>query len=89
MTFLDQDPLKKEMTLSPVFLLGKSYGQRSMVGYSPWGHKSVGRDLNNNRGKWRRILITNGIIFIFLVDALISFIIGNEENGFNLGEKNQ
>ena len=23
----------------PVFLPGKSYGQRSLVGYSPWGHK--------------------------------------------------
>ena len=22
----------------PVFLLGKSYGQKSMVGYSLWGH---------------------------------------------------
>lgn len=32
-------------------------------------------------------IITNGIIFIFLVDALISFLIENEENGFNLGEK--
>ena len=25
--------------LTPVFLPGESYGQRSMVGYSPWGHK--------------------------------------------------
>ena len=24
---------------TPVFLLGKSHGQRSPVGYSPWGHK--------------------------------------------------
>ena len=24
---------------TPVFLLGKSYGWRSLVGYSPWGHK--------------------------------------------------
>ena len=23
----------------PVFLPGKSHGQRSLVGYSPWGHK--------------------------------------------------
>ena len=22
-----------------VFLLGESYGQKSLVGYSPWGHK--------------------------------------------------
>ena len=23
---------------TPVFLPGESYGQRSLVGYSPWGH---------------------------------------------------
>ena len=24
---------------TPVFLPGKSYGQRSLVGYSPWGYE--------------------------------------------------
>ena len=24
----------------PVFLPGKSHGQKSLAGYSPWGHKS-------------------------------------------------
>ena len=28
-----------------VFLLGKSHGQRSLEGYSPWGHKRVRHDL--------------------------------------------
>ena len=28
---------------TPVFLPGKSHGQRSLAGYSPWGHKSFGR----------------------------------------------
>ena len=31
--------------LTLAFLLGKSYGQRSMLGYSPWGRK--GTQLNN------------------------------------------
>ena len=26
----------------PVFLLGEFHGQRSLVGYSPWGHKESG-----------------------------------------------
>ena len=26
-------------------LAGKSHGQRSLTGYSPWGHKKVGHDL--------------------------------------------
>jgi len=25
---------------TPVFFPGKFHGQRSLVGYSPWGHKS-------------------------------------------------
>ena len=36
-----EDLLEKEMEPTPVFLPGKSYGQRSLVGYRPWGsHKS-------------------------------------------------
>ena len=31
-----EDPLEKG---SPVFLLGKFHGQRSLAGYSPWGSK--------------------------------------------------
>ena len=34
-----EDPLEKEWLPTPVFLPGKPHGQRSPVGYSPWGHK--------------------------------------------------
>ena len=34
-----EDPLEKEWQPTLVFLPGKSQGQRSLVGYSPWGHK--------------------------------------------------
>ena len=38
---LDQeDPLEKEMA-TPVLLPGKSHGQRSVVGYSPWACKEL------------------------------------------------
>ena len=38
--FLDQeDPLEEEMAPTPVFLPGKLHGQRSLVGYSPRGHR--------------------------------------------------
>ena len=36
-----EDPLEKEMQPTPVFLLEKSHGQRSLMGYSPWGHKEL------------------------------------------------
>ena len=34
-----EDPLKKEIATYPVFLPGKSHGQRSLAGSSPWGRK--------------------------------------------------
>ena len=32
-----EDPLEKGTVSILVFLLGESHGQRSLVGYSPWG----------------------------------------------------
>ena len=34
-----EDPLEKEMAIHSSTLPGKSHGQRSLEGYSPWGHK--------------------------------------------------
>ena len=36
-----EDPPEEEMTdiSTPIFLLGESHGQKSLVGYSPWSHK--------------------------------------------------
>ena len=34
-----EDPLEKEMPPTPVLLPGRFHGRRSLVGYSPWGHK--------------------------------------------------
>ena len=36
-----EDPLDKEMATPSVFLTGKFHGQRSLVGYSPWGCKEL------------------------------------------------
>ena len=38
-------PWRKTWQPTPVFLPGKSHGQRSLMGYSPWGHKRVRQDL--------------------------------------------
>jgi len=32
-------PWRREWLLTPVFLSGEFHGQRSLEGYSPWGHK--------------------------------------------------
>ena len=35
-----EDPWKRKWQPTPVFLPGESRGQRSLVGYSPWGHRN-------------------------------------------------
>ena len=32
---------RKKWQPTPVFFLGESHGQRSLVGYSPWDHKEL------------------------------------------------
>ena len=34
-------PCRREQQPAPVFLPGKARGQRSLAGYSPWGHKEL------------------------------------------------
>ena len=48
---------------TPVFLPGKSHGQRSLIGYSPWGRKRVGHDLATKQQQrtTRAILCTEHI----------------------------
>ena len=62
--FLGQeDPPEKEMATRSSFLLGKSYRQRSLEGYSPWGHKRGGHDWATKppppwKGGWARSELT-------------------------------
>ena len=47
-------PWRRKWQPTPVFLPGKSHGQRSLAGYSPWGPKRVRLDLvtKNNKKFW-------------------------------------
>ena len=36
-----EDSLRRERPPTPVFLPGEFHGQRSLAGYSPWGHKEL------------------------------------------------
>ena len=38
-------PWRRKWQATPVFLPGKSRGQRSLASYSPWGHKRVRHDI--------------------------------------------
>ena len=39
--WVEKIPWKRKWQPTPVFLPGKSQGQRSLVGYSPWGYKEL------------------------------------------------
>ena len=45
-------PWRRTWQPTPVFLPGKSHGQRSLAGYSPWGHKRVWHDLATKQQQW-------------------------------------
>ena len=42
-------PRRRKWQLTPLFSPEKSYGERSLAGYSPWGHKRVGYDLDTKQ----------------------------------------
>ena len=39
-----EDPWKRAWLPTPIFLPREPHGQRSLVGYSPWGHKESDMD---------------------------------------------
>ena len=45
-----EDPLEEDMVTHSSIPAGESHGQRSLEGYSPWGHK----DLDMTKHKHRR-----------------------------------
>jgi len=40
-THVEKIPWRKKWQPAPVFLPGEFHGQRSLAGYSPWGHKEL------------------------------------------------
>ena len=58
-------------TPAPVFLPGKSHGQRSLADYSPWGRKesTMTEQLNDND---RKVILSDGTVgSIRLVEPMI------------------
>ena len=42
-------PWRRKCQPTPVFLPGKSHGQRSLADYNPWGHKRIRHNLVNKQ----------------------------------------
>ena len=57
-------PWRRVWVPTPVFLPGKSHGQRSLVGYSPWGHKRVGHDLVTEQQQQYKITLVLQIEYL-------------------------
>ena len=64
-----EDPLEKGMAPTPVFLPGEFQGQRSLVGYSPWGCRELdtteGPTLSPFYGNIRYILFLSFLKIFF------------------------
>ena len=52
-------PWSSKWQPTPVFLPGKSSGQKSLVGYSPWGHKELDTAEHARKQANRRTLAKN------------------------------
>ena len=55
-------PWSRKWQAAPALSSGESHGQRSVAGYSPWGHKRVGHNLATEQQQY----IYMGILFHIL-----------------------
>ena len=67
---MGKTPWRRKWKPTPVFLPGKSHGQRSPVGYSPWGHKRVRHDLAMTTHVHTQVLAQSGFRICSLVEFL-------------------
>ena len=65
--------LRRKRKPTPVPLLGKSHGQRSLVGYSPWGYKEL--------DKTEQLHFTFSVILPNVRYILYLYILAGEGNG--------
>ena len=60
-------PWRRELQPTPVFLPGESHGQRSLVGYSPWGCKELDKtEVTQHTGSLKREYsnICNSLLYL-------------------------
>ena len=57
-------PWRRKWQTTPVFLLGKSHGQRSLVGYSPWGCQRVRHDSVSKQQEQQQYYIANCVSWV-------------------------
>ena len=61
--------LGREGPSTPVLLPGKSHGQRSLVGYSPWGHKETQLSNLHLKSTLQRLLTITSRFYVILCNS--------------------
>ena len=76
-----KDPLEEDMATTPVFLPGKSHGQRNLVSYRPQGCKESNVTEATEQAHMHRhsifkrlSLVSETILPIWTIDVLFNFI---------------
>ena len=75
-------PWRRKRQRIPVFLPGKSHGQRSLAGYSPWGDKR-GRDVSINQQQ--QLCMYKVVLSCWSLSSLEEFSICNGPNALSSG----
>ena len=64
--WVEKIPWRRKWQPTPVFLPGKSHGQRSLVGYTPWGSKEL------DMTEWLHFITLNTLCWKLLIFILFS-----------------
>ena len=74
--WVGKTPWRRKWQPTPVFLPGKSHGQRSLVGYSVWGRK----ESDTNEHAWMQIMGLWEVfsLFFFSQHLLLTFLMSHD-----------
>ena len=72
-SWVRKTPWRRKWQFTPIFLPGKSHGQRSLASYSTWGHRRVGHDLMTKTTREYYLLLCN-CAGLFLWASTFSFV---------------
>ena len=78
-------PWRRAWQPTPVFLLGESLGQRSLVGYSPWGCKEsdTTEQLNNTSNQISFLKMTKKLVLLSILNIPLFYQLSCLHNRMN------
>ena len=66
-------PWRRKWQPTLIFLPGKSHGQRSLVGYSPWGHKESDTTYHEHLSHIKPCVILGSIMWAAHIRVVLAF----------------